>query len=176
MTSNKQDETYINLIEERINALESRNLFQDDVIEQLSEELAVHQTLISELKEQIQLVANRLKDAGVDAIQVSSHGGRQLDSAPAPIHALREIRKMVGDDYPLFFDSGLRSGEDILKAYAYGADYAFLGRPFSYAIAANGKSGLTEYTDNVASDISIALAQFGLNDISTVSKESICKY
>ncbi|GAA6172633.1 SlyX family protein [Colwellia sp. KU-HH00111] len=64
MTSNKQDETYINLIEERINALESRNLFQDDVIEQLSEELAVHQTLISELKEQIQLVANRLKDAG----------------------------------------------------------------------------------------------------------------
>ena len=64
MTSNKQDETYLNLIEERINALESRNLFQDDVIEQLSEELAVHQTLISELKEQIQLVANRLKDAG----------------------------------------------------------------------------------------------------------------
>ncbi|MEP2948179.1 MAG: alpha-hydroxy acid oxidase [Lentilitoribacter sp.] len=120
--------------------------------------------------------AVRLKDAGVDAIQVSSHGGRQLDSAPAPIHALREIRKMVGDDYPLFFDSGLRSGEDILKAYAYGADYAFLGRPFSYAIAANGNKGLTEYTDNVASDISIALAQLGLNDISAVSKESLCKF
>lgn len=62
MTQDKQE--YIHILEERINALESRNLFQDDAIEQLSEELAVHQTLISELKEQIQLVANRLKDAG----------------------------------------------------------------------------------------------------------------
>ena len=64
MTNNNQEENHIALIEERINALESRNLFQDDVIEQLSEELAVHQALIAELKEQIQLVANRLKDAG----------------------------------------------------------------------------------------------------------------
>ncbi|MFT7006756.1 MAG: SlyX protein [Colwellia sp.] len=54
----------INSLEERINALESRNIFQDDVIEQLSEELAIHQTQMVELKEQIQLVANRLKDAG----------------------------------------------------------------------------------------------------------------
>ena len=54
----------IYILEERINALESRNLFQDDVIEQLSEELAVHQAQIAELKEQIQLVANRIKDAG----------------------------------------------------------------------------------------------------------------
>lgn len=120
--------------------------------------------------------AVKLKDAGVDAIQVSSHGGRQLDSAPAPILALREIRRMVGNDYPLFFDSGLRSGEDIVKAFAFGADYTFLGRPFSYAIAANGKQGLTEYTGNVSSDISIALAQLGLNDISDVSVESLCKF
>jgi SlyX protein len=63
MTNNTQDEN-INKLEERIIALESRNSFQDDVIEQLSEELAVHQTQIAELKEQIQLVANRLKDAG----------------------------------------------------------------------------------------------------------------
>ena len=61
-------------------------------------------------------------------------------------------------------------------AVAAGADYAFLGRPFSYAIAANGKYGLTEYADNVTSDISIALAQLGLNDIGSVSKESLCKY
>jgi SlyX protein len=63
MTKDNQSKE-INNLEERINALESRNIFQDDVIEQLSEELAVHQTQISELKEQIQLVANRLKDAG----------------------------------------------------------------------------------------------------------------
>jgi len=64
MTSKIQEENNIQELEERINSLESRNLFQDDVIEQLSEELAVHQAQIAELKEQIQLVANRLKDAG----------------------------------------------------------------------------------------------------------------
>lgn len=63
MTNDNQDKE-ISILKERINALESRNIFQDDVIEQLSEELAVHQTQLSELKEQIQLVANRLKDAG----------------------------------------------------------------------------------------------------------------
>lgn len=64
MTSTIPAENTIQVLEERINVLESRNLFQDDVIEQLSEELAVHQTQIAELKEQIQLVANRLKDPG----------------------------------------------------------------------------------------------------------------
>jgi len=64
MTANKSKENAIQILEERINALETRNLFQDDVIEQLSAELTVHQTQLSELKEQIQLVANRLKDAG----------------------------------------------------------------------------------------------------------------
>lgn len=64
MTSITQEENNIQVLEERINMLESRNLFQDDVIEQLSEELTVHQAQIAELKEQIQLVANRLKDSG----------------------------------------------------------------------------------------------------------------
>ena len=120
--------------------------------------------------------AVKLKDAGVDAIQVSSHGGRQLDSSPAPINALREIRKSVGDDFTLFFDSGLRSGEDIIKAYAYGADYAFLGRPFSYAIAANGKAGLDQYASLLASDISVTLAQLGLTEMSDVNDDILCKY
>lgn len=64
MTKESIKNSDICVLEERINALESRNLFQDDVIEQLSEELAVHQTQIAELKAQIKLVANRLKDAG----------------------------------------------------------------------------------------------------------------
>ncbi|WP_114327183.1 SlyX family protein [Candidatus Colwellia aromaticivorans] len=63
MTNDNQNKE-ISILKERINALESRNIFQDDVIEQLSKELAVHQTQMAELKEQIQLVANRLKDAG----------------------------------------------------------------------------------------------------------------
>lgn len=64
MTNEAIKNKEIFILEERINVLESRNLFQDDVIEQLSEELAVHQAQIAELKEQIQLVANRLKDPG----------------------------------------------------------------------------------------------------------------
>ena len=64
MTSKSLESNYIASLEERINALETRNLFQEDTIEQLSDELAVHQTQLVELKEQIQIVANRLKDAG----------------------------------------------------------------------------------------------------------------
>lgn len=78
MTNKSQEENNILVLEERINALESRNLFQDDVIEQLSEELAVHQAQIAELKEQIQLVANRLKDAG------SLSSGKDEVEAPPP--------------------------------------------------------------------------------------------
>lgn len=119
--------------------------------------------------------AVRLKDAGVDGIQVSSHGGRQLDAAPAPIHALKHIRKSVGDDFNLFFDSGIRSGEDIIKAYAQGADYVFLGRPFSFAHAALGNKGLTQYCDILRDEVSITLAQLGLTDIDQVDASSICK-
>lgn len=78
--------------------------------------------------------ALRIKAAGADAIYVSNHGGRQLDSAPAAIDALGPIRAAVGRDYPLLFDSGLRSGEDIVKALALGADFVMLGRPFLYDV------------------------------------------
>jgi len=78
MSQNNQQEKTIYILEERINALESRNLFQDDTIEQLSEELAVHQVQLAELKEQIQLVANRLKDAG------SLSSGKEEIEPPPP--------------------------------------------------------------------------------------------
>ena len=64
--------------------------------------------------------AVRIRDAGVDAVYVSNHGGRQLDAAPAAIDMLPEIRQAVGADYPLIFDSGLRNGEGIIKALALG--------------------------------------------------------
>jgi SlyX protein len=64
LSNHDNNNKYIKILEERIDSLESRNLFQDDVIDQLSEELAVHQGQIAELKQQIQLVANRIKDSG----------------------------------------------------------------------------------------------------------------
>lgn len=105
--------------------------------------------------------ACRLKAAGVDAIQVSSHGGRQLDSAPPPILMLRHIRDAVGDDYPIFYDSGLRSGEDVVKAYAMGADFVFFGRAMQFAMAARGETGLQQLWDVLMEEISLALAQLG---------------
>lgn len=115
--------------------------------------------------------AVKLQSLGVDAIQVSSHGGRQLDSSPPAILALRNIRNAVGSGFPLFFDSGIRSGEDIIKAYAMGANFVFLGRPFSFAIAAGGEKGLRELATLLADEVSITLAQLGLSSIHDVTGE-----
>lgn len=106
-----------------------------------------------------------LKSAGVDAIQVSSHGARQLESAPAPITMLPAIRAAVGDDYPLFFDSGLRSGEDVLRALTQGADFAFFGRILQFAIAAGGEEGLSQLWDVLTDELSIAMAQTGMTEL-----------
>ncbi|MEO1638838.1 MAG: alpha-hydroxy acid oxidase [Pseudomonadota bacterium] len=105
--------------------------------------------------------AQALVRAGVDAIQVSSHGARQLESAPPPIRKLAEIRAALGPDYPLFFDTGLRSGEDVVKAYAQGANFTFLGRILQFAIAAGGEDGLKELWSVLRSEVSITLAQIG---------------
>ncbi|WP_120496793.1 alpha-hydroxy acid oxidase [Kiloniella sp. EL199] len=109
--------------------------------------------------------ARRLKDSGVDAIQVSSHGSRQLNAAPPPILALQEIRKEIGEDFPLFYDSGIRSGEDIVKAYAMGADYVFLGRALLFALAAGGEKGLVRLFEILSREIDISLAQLGATKI-----------
>ena len=117
--------------------------------------------------------AVRIKSFGVNAIQVSSHGGRQLESAPPAIDRLGAIRSAVGPEYPLFYDSGLRSGEDIVKAYAMGADYVLLGRPFLFAIAAGGELGLGEIKTLLADEISIALAQLGVCDMQSINREML---
>lgn len=109
--------------------------------------------------------ALRLRDAGADAIQVSNHGSRQLDSAPPAILALREIRTTLGPDFPLFFDSGIRSGEDIVKAYAMGADFVFLGRILLFAIAAGGIEGLRVVWNLLAQEVSLTMAQIGVTTI-----------
>lgn len=107
--------------------------------------------------------ARRIRSAGADAVYVSNHGGRQLDSAPAAIDLLPPIRAAVGPEFPLLFDSGVRSGEDVLKALALGADFVMLGRPLLHAVAAEGRVGLDALIDAIAGDISVAMAQVGVN-------------
>ncbi len=109
-----------------------------------------------------------IRDAGVDAICVSNHGGRQLDSAPAAIQMLPQIRAAVGPDYPLIFDSGVRNGEAVIKALALGADFVLIGRPFLYAMGADGYAGLQQVIELIRSQIDISLAQLGCVDINDI--------
>lgn len=113
--------------------------------------------------------ALRVQAAGADAIYVSNHGGRQLDSAPAAIDLLPKVRAAVGPDYPLIFDSGLRNGEDIVKALAHGADFVMLGRPLLFALGAERETGLNALIRILAEETSLTLAQVGLTDIGSVS-------
>lgn len=109
--------------------------------------------------------AVKLKQYGVDGIQVSSHGARQLESAPAAFEMLPLIREAVGADVPVFFDSGLRSGEDALKALNSGADFVFFGRLLQFAIAAGGEDGLARMWEVLSAEMSIAMAQTGLSKL-----------
>ena len=117
--------------------------------------------------------AAQIKEAGADAIQVSNHGGRQLDSATAAINMLPLIRKSVGSDFPLIFDSGIRSGSDIVRALAFGADYAMIGRPVMYAMGADGKKGLRRIVEIIKEEASTTLGLVGLNDINDVTSNIV---
>ena len=119
--------------------------------------------------------ALKIKEAGADAIQVSNHGGRQLDSATASINALPLIRKALGDNFPILFDSGIRSGSDILRALALGADFVMFGRPLMYAIGADGAKGLRRIINLIKEELSTNLGLVGLTDINEVDKKIIAE-
>ena len=119
--------------------------------------------------------AMKIKEAGADAIQVSNHGGRQLDSATASINALPLIRKALGDNFPILFDSGIRSGSDILRALALGANFVMFGRPLMYAIGADGARGLRRIINLIKEELSTNLGLVGLTDINEVDKKIIAE-
>ena len=85
--------------------------------------------------------ARRSIDIGADAVWVSNHGGRQLEAAPAAISCLPAIAAEIGDEVPVLFDSGVRSGADIARAISLGADFVFAGRPFYFGLGALGADG-----------------------------------
>ncbi len=109
--------------------------------------------------------AIKVQQAGADAIYVSNHGARQLDSSPAAIDLLAPIRAAIQPELPLIFDSGVRSGEDIAKALALGADFVMLGRPALYALGAEGGSGLNALIECFVRDLDVVMAQLGVNSI-----------
>jgi len=112
--------------------------------------------------------ALRVREAGADAAYVSNHGARQLDSAPPAIDALARVRAAVGPDFPLIFDSGVRDGEDIVKALATGADFVMLGRAMLYGLGAGGAAGLGRLIDILTEEVSTAMAQIGARSVAEI--------
>ncbi|WP_108662591.1 alpha-hydroxy acid oxidase [Acuticoccus kandeliae] len=98
---------------------------------------------------------------GADAITVSNHGGRQLDGAPASIHMLPQIAEAVGDKIEIHFDGGIRSGQDVLKALALGADVCSIGRAYIYGLGAMGEAGVTRALEIIRKEMDITMALCG---------------
>ena len=117
--------------------------------------------------------AERIARMGVDSIYVSNHGGRQLDAAPSAISALHQIRQRLGPNFPLVFDSGVRTGEDIVKALACGAHLVMLGRPVLYALAAGGEVGLHQWLAGLREELWVTLSQLGLSRTQDVGPQNL---
>ena len=115
--------------------------------------------------------ARRAADLGADAIVVSNHGGRQLDGALSAIRALPGVIDAVGDRMEVYFDSGIRSGQDILKALALGADGVMVGRSWVYGLGAMGGPGVTKALEVLHKELDTTMALCGHRDINNVDKD-----
>ena len=114
--------------------------------------------------------AMRLADSGIHAIAVSNHGGRALDGMPASIDMLPGIREAVGPEYPLLFDGGVRSGYDVFKAIAMGADAVMIGRLQIYALAVAGSQGVAHLIKMICDELELAMALTGCAAIAEIDK------
>ena len=111
--------------------------------------------------------------AGVDGIVVSNHGGRQLDGAPAAIDMLEEIVNAVSSRVEIWMDSGIRSGQDILKALALGATGTLIGRAYQHGLGAMGQAGVTKSLEILKRELDLTMAFCGVRNIKDVSRTII---
>jgi len=110
---------------------------------------------------------------GADAIVVSNHGGRQLDSAPATLTVLPEIKAAINEQCKIIVDGGIRSGLDVVKALALGADACMLGRAWAYALAAKGEIGVTQLLNIFENEMRVAMALTGVTKVSEITPDLI---
>lgn len=111
--------------------------------------------------------------SGADALVVSNHGGRQLDGAPSSIRVLPEIVDAVGSQIEVHLDGGVRSGQDVLRARALGAQAVYIGRPFLYGLGAMGQAGVTKALQLIHHELDVTMALCGHRDIEQVNREII---
>lgn len=117
--------------------------------------------------------AEKAVQAGAYAIVVSSHGGRVLADAPATCAMLPEIRAAVGDKIKIFVDGGIRSGADVFKALALGADAVLIGRPYVIAAFGGGAEGVELYTEKIGAELRETMIMAGCKNISDITRDKI---
>ncbi|MBT9503372.1 MAG: alpha-hydroxy-acid oxidizing protein [Burkholderiaceae bacterium] len=110
-------------------------------------------------------------NSGADALIVSNHGGRQLDGAPSSIQALPSIAEAVGRDIEVWMDGGIRSGQDVLKAWALGARGTLIGRSFLYGLGALGEAGVTRCLEIIHKELDLTMAFCGHTQIQNVGRD-----
>ncbi len=115
--------------------------------------------------------ARRAVDVGCDALVVSNHGGRQLDGALSSIRALPSILRAVGDGTEIHVDSGIRSGQDVLKALAMGAHAAWIGRAWVYGLGAMGEKGVTAALEVIRKELDTTMALCGRRDVHDLDRD-----
>jgi lactate 2-monooxygenase len=119
--------------------------------------------------------ARRAADDGVDGIVVSNHGGRQIDGAVASLDALPAIADAVGDRLTILFDSGVRTGADVLKALALGAQAVLVGRPYAYGLAHGGQDGVRHVVRSLLAELDLTMALSGHRRLDELTPESLAR-
>ncbi|GAB5448097.1 alpha-hydroxy acid oxidase [Gymnodinialimonas sp.] len=112
-------------------------------------------------------------NVGADAIVVSNHGGRQLDGALSSIRMLPTIMDAVGDKIEVHLDSGIRSGQDVLKALAMGATGTMIGRAYVYGLGARGQQGVTDALEVIQKELSTSMGLCGERDVANLSRDNL---
>ena len=115
--------------------------------------------------------AKKAAELGADAIVVSNHGGRQLDGASSSIRMLSRIVDMVGHETEVLFDSGIRSGQDVLKAIALGAKGTMIGRAYTYGLGANGEQGVTDALKIIHKELDTTMGLCGRTQIKDIDQD-----
>lgn len=113
---------------------------------------------------------------GADGIVVSNHGGRQLDGAPSTISALPRIADVVGGQKEILFDSGIRTGQDMFRALALGANACMIGRPFLYGLGAGGEAGVAKVIDILRRELDTTMVLAGIDDVKKIDRNAIADW